>query len=679
MERTMMKKSVVSRLFVGLVVLFFCAVLAAPVLASNLILDLGVLSGGTSSTAFDVSADGTVVVGTATDAAGYDHAFRWTQANGMSDLGTLPGGVNTLAYAVSADGTTIVGQAKFASGNTEHAFRWTQMTGMVDLGGLPGGSNSIAQGVSKDGSVVVGMATDANGHNHAFRWTQAGGMQDLGTLGGNTSVAYAVNADGTVVVGEADLSSGSQSHAFRWTQAGMIDLGTLGGLTSSAFSVSQDGSVVVGYAADNIQVTPDYHAVRWTVTGTTVSMLDLGTLGGTDSIANGVSADGSVVVGQSTPASGGYEAIYWTQATGMQTVNQWLTANAINSSSFSFSNATAVSANGKTVVGQLTNSHAFVALSCYSLNPPYFTIGPAGGNIPVCASNASNNPGWITISGNGTGTVQLAISANNSTFVRSTPLTVDGQIFTVLQGTASQQAKIGVFRNGGWYQDYPATGTWVGCGAPTDPTKDICSNWGMTGDIPVMGDWDGTGITRIGVFRNGWWYLDINGNNTWDPGVDLAIPFGMAGDIPVVGNWNGSADGKSKIGVFRNGTWYLDYPGTGSWIGCGAPNDPTKDACMPFGLASDIPVVGNWNGSADGKSKIGVFRNGTWYLDYPGTGAWIGCGAPAMIRRKTACIPLAWQAISRLWQLEWGVDGKSKIGVFRNGTWYLDYPALAHG
>jgi len=57
-----------------------------------------------------------------------------------------------------------------------------------------------------------------------------------------------------------------------------------------------------------------------------------------------------------------------------------------------------------------------------------------------------------------------------------------------------------------------------------------------------MGDGDGTGIMRIGVFRNGLWYLDINGNDAWD-GSDATIPFGVPGDIPVVGNWNGSADG----------------------------------------------------------------------------------------------------------------------------------------
>jgi hypothetical protein len=27
-------------------------------------------------------------------------------------------------------------------------------------------------------------------------------------------------------------------------------------------------------------------------------------------------------------------------------------------------------------------------------------------------------------------------------------------------------------------------------------------------DIPVTGDWNGNGVTKIGIFRNGLWYLD---------------------------------------------------------------------------------------------------------------------------------------------------------------------------
>ena len=208
-------------------------------------------------------------------------------------------------------------------------------------------------------------------------------------------------------------------------------------------------------------------------------------------------------------------------------------------------------------------------------------------------------------------------------------------------GSADGKSKIGVFRNGTWYLDYPGTGSWVGCGAPSDITKDACLTFGQTYDAPVVGNWNG-GVdnkVKIGVFRNGMWYLDYPGTGSWvgcgAPGVptsDACYNWGLPGDIPVVGDWNG--DGKVKIGVFRNGMWYLDYPGTGSWVGCGAPGVPTNDACYNWGLPGDIPVVGDWNG--DGKVKIGVFRNGTWYLDYPGTGSWVGCGAPGDLT-KDAC------------------------------------------
>ena len=59
-------------------------------------------------------------------------------------------------------------------------------------------------------------------------------------------------------------------------------------------------------------------------------------------------------------------------------------------------------------------------------------------------------------------------------------------------------------------------------------------SFGMAGDMPVMGDWDGSGTKKIGVFRNGNWYLDMVGNGTWTPGVDTAMSFGMAGDMFIV-------------------------------------------------------------------------------------------------------------------------------------------------
>jgi len=73
----------------------------------------------------------------------------------------------------------------------------------------------------------------------------------------------------------------------------MNDLGTLGGTNSYASGVSADGSVIVGES--DITGDSTYHAFKYV--GTT--MTDLGTLGGSISRASGVSADGSVIVGYS--------------------------------------------------------------------------------------------------------------------------------------------------------------------------------------------------------------------------------------------------------------------------------------------------------------------------------------------------------------------------------------------
>ena len=325
--------------------------------------DLGTL-GGKDSVANAVSADGNVVVGgshTTNDAA--YHAFRWTQAGGMADLGTL-GGTYSVANAVSADGNVVAGNSYTASNGPQHAFRWTQASGMADLGTL-GGGVSAAFAVSADGNVVVGEASTTNAGYHAFRWTQAGGMADLGTLGGH-SIAFAVSADGNVVVGDSyteirtDIHGDINSpvHAFRWTQAGgMADLGTLGGWNSHANAVSADGNVVVGFARTNDAYD---HAFRWTQAG---GMADLGTLGGTYSSAYAVSADGNVVVGRAYIANNAASrAFRWTQASGMQSVEQWLAANGVTVAlGLNTAYATATNANGNAVVGQLENGHAFYA------------------------------------------------------------------------------------------------------------------------------------------------------------------------------------------------------------------------------------------------------------------------------------------------------------------------------
>jgi lysophospholipase L1-like esterase len=215
---------------------------------------------------------------------------------------------------------------------------------------------------------------------------------------------------------------------------------------------------------------------------------------------------------------------------------------------------------------------------------------------------------------------------------------------------------IGIFRKGAWYIDSNGNDRWDS----NSDTTISAGSFGLSTDKPVVGDWDGSGFTKIGVFRNGAWHLDFNGNGKWDPGTDITYwSFGLPDDIPITGDWNG--DGKTNIGVFRKGAWYLDFNGNGKW-------DPGIDIIYKagsFGLPNDVPITGDWNG--DGKTNIGVFRKGAWYLDFNGNGKWdknvdttISAGSFGL----PDDIPITG---------DWNGDGKTNIGVFRKGAWYLDY------
>ena len=143
-------------------------------------------------------------------------------------------------------------------------------------------------------------------------------------------------------------------------------------------------------------------------------------------------------------------------------------------------------------------------------------------------------------------------------------------------------------------------------------------------DIPVVGDWNGDGKTKVGLFRQGFfWILDYNGNGVFKQGVDKTYAFGgVSGDLPVVGDWTGS--GTSKIGLFRQGFfWILDANGNGTLDNV---NGVGGDQAFAFGgIQGDVPIVGDWNG--DGKSKVGVFRDTFfWVLDGNGNRQFDGTG-----------------------------------------------------
>jgi PKD repeat protein len=139
-------------------------------------------------------------------------------------------------------------------------------------------------------------------------------------------------------------------------------------------------------------------------------------------------------------------------------------------------------------------------------------------------------------------------------------------------------SKIGVYRpsNSMWSIDSDGDFVWE--------VTDLSVSWGQTGDLQVLGDWNGDGTTDIGVYRpsTGQWSIDSNGNDVYEPS-DKGLSWGLVGDAPIIGDWN--ADGKDEIGVYRpsTGQWSLDSNGNYLW--------EITDKSLSWGQVGDRPIV----------------------------------------------------------------------------------------
>jgi hypothetical protein len=131
-----------------------------------------------------------------------------------------------------------------------------------------------------------------------------------------------------------------------------------------------------------------------------------------------------------------------------------------------------------------------------------------------------------------------------------------------------------------------------------------------SGDVSVVGDWNGDGIATPAVYRRSTatFYLadDFSGNAV------AAFSFGTPGntDDVVIGDWNG--DGYDSIGLFRRST--------AAWTLSNSNASGAVTFKFVYGNAGDVPVVGDWNG--DGTDTVGVVRTAT--VAYPTSAAFGG-------------------------------------------------------
>lgn len=247
-------------------------------------------------------------------------------------------GLPSLSYAedVSGDGSVLVGLVD--------SFTHFQLVdGVLDTFGPTNGGQPF--GVSADGSTIVGHLSNA-GTQHAYRYRN-GVVELLDDLEGGQfkNLPFAASSDGSVLAGYGATAAGSQP--VTWDDAGNVTALPLpaGFTKGTAYDLSYDGAVVVGAAEPGGNAS----ALRWV----NQQVVELGTLGGPRSWANGVSAEGSIVVGRASvdAGAGNYGAFIWDETNGIRSLQALLEQLGADLSDWTLTSATDVSGDGRSILG----------------------------------------------------------------------------------------------------------------------------------------------------------------------------------------------------------------------------------------------------------------------------------------------------------------------------------------
>ena len=224
-----------------------------------------------------------------------------------------------------------------------------------------------------------------------------------------------------------------------------------------------------------------------------------------------------------------------------------------------------------TSLGSPQNTSLSVLFDGVTVGTASVTAGAATVQVPVPAG-ASNGAHQVTL-----------VATPSDTTVRI-PLNV-----------GAQDPSVGAFD--------PSTGQWH----LRAPDGSVRTFWfGSPGDTPLVGDWNGDGVDTPGLYRQSSgqaFLLQSIPNNGAAVVADLTFWFGIVGDVPIAGDWDG--DGDDTLSIYRpsEGRVYIinTHPSQGG--------SPLANLSYYFGDPGDKPFAGDFDG--DGVDTVGLHREST--------------------------------------------------------------------
>jgi hypothetical protein len=221
--------------------------------------------------AWDISADGSVVVGLIWDGC-VAKAFRWSEVEGTRDFRTLEevGAVREgLTRSPNSRATVVSDDGKVAAGWVETAIvdRWPTLWNTEDGTGTKLTTTAFTDdspgeilAISADGKSACGVW-----NQNGFVWTEAGGVVATGALENvlpnEPTFANAITADGALVFGASGGGFFGTPQAFVWSaDKGMrrlVDIANAAGaniadtlILGNVLGASSDGTVLIGTLLD---------------------------------------------------------------------------------------------------------------------------------------------------------------------------------------------------------------------------------------------------------------------------------------------------------------------------------------------------------------------------------------------------------------------------------------------